>query len=206
MIVIGVAGGIASGKSLVSKQLEELGATVLDADRVAHEVLRENRVKQSIKALWGDSVFDQQGEVSRSAVAELVFGSPPEGPRHLQRLEAIVHPRISQILQQRVDELKHSEGESEIVAVLDAAVMFKTGWDRHCDHILFVDAPSEQRYSRALQRGWSREAWQAREQSQAALDEKRARADVVIDNSGTVQDTLIQVQHFWNELPVKSSH
>ena len=82
--------------------------------------------------------------------------------------------------------------------VLDAAVMFKSGWDRHCDHVLFVDAPVEQRQRRALARGWTVEQFESREAAQLNVDEKRRRSTAFIDNSGALAETYRQVEACWS--------
>lgn len=203
MKVIGIAGGVASGKSLVTSQLAKLGATVLDADKIGHEVLTDEEVKRAVRQRWGNAVFDQSGEVSRSDLARIVFAPPPAGPAELEQLERIVHPRISSRLRKRIDELRR--GSRVTVVVLDAAVMFKTGWDKQCDRIIFVDAAPETRHQRAIGRGWSEKTWRARENSQASLEEKMNRADTIIDNSGTEEETFRQVQQLWRDLLVEST-
>ena len=183
MILIGIVGGIASGKSLVSSRLASLGAEVLDADRVGHEVLRELAVKEAIRARWGDGVFDCQGEIDRSEVARIVFAANPDGPRELAFLEELTHPRIGQRLREQI--AKWSRDGRTAAAVLDAPVMFKSGWDKECDTIVFVDAPRAVRFARARQRGWTEADFESREGAQQTLEAKRLRADVVIDNSST---------------------
>jgi dephospho-CoA kinase len=88
---------------------------------------------------------------------------------------------------------------------LDAAVMFKAGWHRDCDHILFVDAPRETRLARARQRGWTEEQFAAREAAQLSLEAKKAFADTIIDNSGALSHTIQQVDGFWRSLGLKKS-
>ena len=198
MILIGVAGGIASGKSLVSEQLTRLGAEVLDADRAGHDVLRDPEVTEAIRRRWGDDVFDAAGEIDRNEVAKIVFAPPPAGPEELTYLEQLTHPRIGQRLRERMITLAH--GRQSLVAVLDAPVMFKAGWDKLCDKILFVDSPRELRLARAKSRGWSEAEFDAREAVQELLDAKRSRAEVIIDNSSSPEHTYAQVERFWRSL------
>ncbi len=198
MILIGVAGGVASGKSLVSEQLASLGAVIFDADRTGHEVLQDPEVKEAVRHRWGDDVFTADGEVDRSKVAEIVFAPPPSGPEELTYLEQLTHPRIGQRLQDRMAEL--ARGGRTIAVVLDAPVMFKAGWDKLCDKILFVDAPWKLRLARAMSRGWSEGSFEAREATQESLDVKRGRADVIIDNSSSPEHTYAQVEQFWRSL------
>lgn len=198
MILIGVAGGVASGKSLVSEQLASLGAEIFDADRNGHEVLREPEVKEAIRLRWGDGVFTAAGEVDRRKVAKIVFAPSPLGRDGLIYLEQLTHPRIGQRLQDRMAELARRGGT--IAVVLDAPVMFKAGWDKLCGKILFVDAPRELRLVRAKSRGWSEMDFDAREATQESLDVKRGRADVIVDNSSSPEHTYAQVERFWRSI------
>jgi dephospho-CoA kinase len=198
MILIGIAGGIASGKSLVSSRFEAWGARLLDADAVGHEVLREQAVKQAIRDRWGDGVLDNRGEIDRAAVARIVFATGPHGQRELRFLENLTHPRIKQRLREQLERWSH-EGRTT-VAVLDAPLLFKSGWNRECDWIVFVDAPRAVRLARARQRGWTEAEFESREAAQQTLETKRRQADVVIDNSTTLEHLYEQIDRFWLSL------
>ena len=198
MQVIGILGGVASGKSLVARQLEKLGAVVLDADALGHEVLRRPEVTVAIRDRWGERVIAEGGQIDRSAVARIVFADSAEGRRELEFLEELTHPKIGELLRRRLDELAMA-GQAP-AAVLDAPVMLKAGWDGHCDRIVFVDAPREVRLARARGRGWNEEVFSAREAAQESLDAKRERADVVIDNSSSTELTQAQIEHLWQSL------
>ena len=194
MIVIGVVGGIASGKSFVTEQLQSHGAVILDADRIGHEVLLRESVKQALREEWGDAVFDSAGEVDRKQLAEIVFD--PAEPERLEQLERITHPLIAAQLQQDIDRLANSEGVN--VLVLDAPVMVKAGWHVLCDLIVFVEASLEQRLARVVERGWSAEMFHNREAMQAGIDKKRQISKHVIDNNGTLEDAINQVRELWD--------
>lgn len=198
--VVGLIGGVASGKSLVARQFAELGATVLDGDRAGHDVLQLAEVKQAIRARWGEQVFDREGNIVRAAVAKIVFQPDVTARRELDFLEQLTHPRIGEVLVRNLQQAR--EDASVPAIVLDAPVMLEAGWSDVCDKIVYVDATREQRLARARQRGWSEEDFTRREGAQASLDAKRARADVVIDNSGTPENTQAQVEQFWRTLPV----
>ncbi len=195
--VVGLLGGVASGKSLVARQLCELGAGALDGDAAGHEVLRWPEVEQRARARWGDGIFGADGHIHRPALAAIVFARTPQGRRELEYLEQITHPQIATLLRREIERLA-AEGFS--VAVLDAPVMLKAGWDRLCDRIVFVDVPDEVRRQRAKERGWSQEDFMAREAAQEPLQIKRDRADAVIDNSGSPAATRKQVERLWQSL------
>ena len=197
MKTIGILGGVASGKSVVARRLAELGAEVLDADVVAHEVLREEGVKADIRKRFGDSIFTPEGEIARGALAKIVFADDDAGPQALADLEAIMHPRIGERLQERMREIEQAAQAKAIV--LDAAVMMKAGWHKLCGVLIFVDVSPEVRVQRSRSRGWSDGEVAAREARQTPVAEKRVAADVIIDNSGALDDTLSRVDRFWRE-------
>lgn len=195
--IIGLLGGVASGKSLVAKQFVDLGAGLLDGDRAGHEVLTWPDVKQAVRNRFGERVFDCDGQIDRRKLAGVVFRPSLEGRQDLTALEQITHPKIGDLLRRQAADLVQ---RGTRVGVLDAPVMLKAGWDKLCGKLLFVDAPRELRYERARQRGWSQEEFAAREAVQEAVDVKRDRADLVIDNSGTPEDTRAQVERLWQSL------
>jgi len=197
MHVIGLLGGVASGKSLVARQLAALGAGVLDADQAAHEALNIPRIEDSVRKRWGERVFGADGRVDRSQLARIVFADPPEGPRERQFLEQLTHPAIGRKLAKEAERLAASGSPA---AVLDAPLLLEAGWDRLCSRLVFVDAPRELRLVRASARGWSEREFLAREAAQQSLDCKRRRADMVVDNTGPPEQTRAQVERFWHSL------
>jgi dephospho-CoA kinase len=217
MRVIGILGGIASGKSQVTRMLAELGCGVLDADRAGHEVLRQADVKQAIRDRWGDGVLDGLGGIDRQAVAKIVFGKtnsteakPNDTKRHLitdqqptdptaerRFLEQLTHGRIADLLRQQSEQFA-AAGQAKAI-VLDAALLLEAGWDALCDALVFVNAPREARLERALGRGWTEAEFDAREAAQESLQAKRQRADFEIDNSGDLQHLRDQVDRFWGD-------
>lgn len=194
MLVIGIAGGVASGKSLVARCFERFGAEVLDADRVGHEVLKDTKVIDAITLQFGEIIL-QRGEIDRRALGRIVFDPTPEGARSLRRLEEITHPQIGNRIQKELLTLK---SDSQIPAVvLDAPVMFKANWDRLCDKVVFVHADDAQRRARASQRGWDDDELARRESQQLPILEKRSRSTDLIDNSGSREDTYAQACKLW---------
>lgn len=198
MIVLGITGGIASGKSLVAQQFGQWGALVLDADRLGHEVLDEDVVRDALVARWGPCILNAAGHVSRAAVAARVFAAPPQGAVELAFLEGVTHPRITARVEERLRQAREN-GEARVV-VLDAPVLHKAGWDAYCDLLVFVDADEGLRLARARQRGWDERQWRAREAAQPDLAYQRERADVVLDNSGSPAALLAQASQVWRSL------
>jgi dephospho-CoA kinase len=196
MVVTGIIGGVASGKSTVSSILRSLGAEVLDADRIGHQVLLDEEVKRRIRARWGDRVFGVDGEILRPRLGEIVFR--PDQPDELQALEEITHPEIGRRIRRKIDEVR--SGSMCPMLVLDAPVMIKAGWHRECDVILFIDTSYPRRLEYARSRGWDESELDRREALQTGLAMKRELATHVITNNGTVRELKEQVLAFWSEV------
>jgi dephospho-CoA kinase len=201
MKLIGLLGGVASGKSTVAELFRQLGAEVLDADRIGHEVLRMPAVRAAVGGRWGKDVIGSDGEVDRPALAKIVFAPAPDGPRELAELERITHPEIRRRLKAEIDEMAR---RGTIVAILDAPVMLKAGWNELCNALVFVDSPADQRLARAVARGWSPAEFARREASQEPVEEKRRLADFVLDNSHDVSYIQSQVERCWQRLLTSS--
>jgi dephospho-CoA kinase len=197
MRVIGILGGVASGKSLVAAELARLGAGLLDADRAGHEVLRKSRIEAAARKRWGSGIFDADDRIDRARLARIVFSAPPEGPGERKFLEQLTHPLIGRVLGGQARALAAT---GKLAAVLDAPLIIEAGWDRLCDMLVFVDAPRELRLARARERGWSETDFAAREGVQESLDSKRERADVVVDNSGSLEHTRARIEQIWHSL------
>jgi dephospho-CoA kinase len=194
MLIIGLVGGVASGKSAVAAALARQGAVVFNADHFGHEVLREPAIRDELVKRWGRAVLDADGQISRAAVAARVFGNSPEAAVDRQFLEQLTHPRIRQRI---LDEIRRLPDQSVPAAVIDAALLFESGWNEVCQTVAFVDAPLEARRQRARLRGWSDEELSRREAAQLPIEEKRRLADYVIENSGSLADLEQQVARFW---------
>jgi len=197
MKTIGLVGGVASGKSLVSKMLVELGAGLLDADRTGHAVLAEDKeVHRVLRKRWGDSIFTAEGTVDRAAIAGHVFAADDSADPELQFLQDLLHPRIGD----RLGVLgRQFEADGKPAVVLDAPLLLEAAWKPFCYIILMVDVPREIRVERAKKRGWTEFEFDARENAQVSIEEKRRLADVIIDNSGTEAELRKAVGDFWKK-------
>ncbi len=195
-IVVGLLGGVASGKSAVARRLSELGAEIIDGDRLGHEVLADPDVVRQLCYRWGEEILDRDGKIRREAVARRVFAA--DGAKELRFLEALTHPRIGRRIGEEIERIAR-QGGCDIV-VLDAAVMLKAGWDRFCDELIYVDAAVETRRQRAIQRGWTSDQFEMREASQISSEEKRRRSNIVIDNNGILDQTYEQALEAWKSL------
>jgi dephospho-CoA kinase len=195
MKVIGLVGGVASGKSLVAKMLVELGAGLLDADRTGHTVLAEDpAVQRKLHERWGDTVFAPDGSVDRRAIARRVFASGGTAELDRRFLEDLLHHRIRHRLLQMKDQFA---AKGCPAAVLDAPVLLEAGWGPMCDILLMVDVPRDIRLKRALGRGWTEEEFSRREAAQWSVDDKRREAHFIIANNGSEDDLRKAVREFW---------
>jgi dephospho-CoA kinase len=193
--VVGLLGGIGSGKSRVAAAFARHGARVIDADRLGHDALHDADVRRRIVERWGAGLLDEKGEIVRRRLGQIVFADDAER----RALEAIVHPWIGRRV---LEEVAAAQADADArFVLLDAAIMLEAGWNGACDKLVFVDTPRPQRLERvAQQRGWSAAEVEARERAQLPLTEKAARADHVLDNSGTTEAMERQVAdllHDW---------
>lgn len=188
-LVIGLIGGIGSGKTLVAQLLRELGGYVIEADKLGHEALRQPELRARIVERWGEQILDEHGEIDRARLAKIVFSDP----RERQALEAVVHPYIGRRIAEEIEQARNNPAARFIV--IDAALLLEAGWQRVCDKVIFVDAPAHLRQQRTQQsRGWSAAEWQAREAAQWPVEEKRRLADAVLVNTSDVISLRQQVQ------------
>lgn len=182
-LIVGVIGGIASGKSEVSKLLEEKGACVFPADAVGHRLLGRPDIRERIIDLFGVGCLDENGVIDRKHLAKVFFSGPSD---QLTRLEAILHPVIRQ---QAVEAIKaFRKDRSKPMLILDVPLLIEAGWESLCDKVIFVDAPLEIRLANAMRRGWSDEELFARERTQLPLDKKKESATDIVQNVGSVED------------------
>ena len=177
--IIGVTGGIGSGKSLVANILKENGCVVADADENTKVVLQRKEVQQQLVEWWGAEVLDDNGNVDRAFVASIVFNEENE----MNRLESLVHPLVRKLQ----EETFNNAPKDAIGLVIDAPLLMESGLDTLCDAIIFVDSPYETRLKRVVEhRSWNEEQLRKREASQLGLDTKRSSADHIIINDGDI--------------------
>jgi dephospho-CoA kinase len=188
-IVVGIVGGIASGKSKVTDLFQEFGGKVISADLIAHEVLRLPDIVERIVAEFGSSIltdatsmfFGEARVIDRKKLGTLVFDViDPQSSDRRRLLESIVHPRIRQIARQQLEQLKDRCECAYIV--LDAPLLVEGGWLPFCDKLVFVDTPDELRRKFAMERGWSEKEWLDREAAQLSIQEKRRLASDILPN------------------------
>lgn len=186
--VIGLVGGIGSGKSLAASMLSEIGCAVIDADRIGHELLSRPAVRQALCQQFGDGILTADGQVDRRALAKAAFA---DAASH-RALNGIVHPLLRKELASRIAEAKAGDAPAIVV---DAALLLDTDWHELCDRIVFVDAPPDQRRRRVAEtRSWSAEELERRENLQKPLDFKRRIADHILCNNSSESHLRQQVR------------
>ena len=198
MLVIGLTGGIGSGKSTVSVMLAELGAPILNADLVGHEAyLPHQNVWQVVVEAFGRGILNEREEVDRRKLGALVF----EDPEALKRLNQIVHPWMYRRMEGLLQDLKHRGTQ---VVVLEAAVLIEAGWAPLVDQV-WVTVASDENVVKRLQarNGLTEEQVLSRIKTQMPSEERLRHANAVIDTNGTVEEVRAQVRQLWNvKVPV----
>lgn len=185
-LVVGLAGGVGSGKSTVARILRRLkGARVIDADAVGHRVLAQPALRRRLSALFGRGILGRGGKVDRRELARRAFRTRASQAR----LNRATHPAI-------LARIRKELGAARGWVVLDASLLFESGADALCDRVIFVDAPARTREARTAARGWAPGERRRREALQRSLAEKRRRSDVVIDTAGPVARTERQVKRW----------
>lgn len=189
---IGVTGGIGSGKSTVSQRLQDLGAVIIDADKVAREIVEPGQpALKELDAAFAE-VLNEDGTLNRAELARQAFATPEA----TEKLNSITHPHI----RERTNALfAQAEQAGEDVVVYDMPLLIENGETSRVDHVLVVDAPDEVRVRRLVEsRGLDESDAKARIKAQIDRDSRLAAADTVMDNGGTVDELLAQVDRFWS--------
>lgn len=181
--IIGLCGGIGAGKSQVAAEFERLGCLVIDSDRLNREVQKRPEVVQTLRSWWGDAVVGPDGCLRPDRIADIVFADEQQK----RRLEACLHPLIARLREDKISEGLRNPAVKAIV--LDSPLLLESNLDRLCTTIVFVDASEARRQERLRKtRGWDLPELRRREQWQRPLAEKRARADYVLHNDGTLAE------------------
>jgi dephospho-CoA kinase len=193
MFVIGLTGGIATGKTLVSETLRDLGATIINADLVGHEAyLPHTETWQAVVDAFGTDILDSEGQIVRPKLGAIVFSDPAR----LEQLNSIVHPRIYAMIGDRIGAMKTDGVEAVVV---EAALLIEAGWTPLVDEIWVTTSPMEQVYSRLTGRGLSPEQARVRIESQMPQEERVTHADVVLVNDAGEVELQSAVREQWDQ-------
>ncbi|MHC4744830.1 MAG: dephospho-CoA kinase [Planctomycetota bacterium] len=193
--IIGILGGIGSGKSTVAGEFAKLGCAVIDADKLAHSLLEEDDIRAQIVGLFGPQICDSSGNIDRKKLAETVFSDCEK----LGRLNKIIHPRV---LAQGEELIRQYNEQDDVKAiVLDMPLLAEVGWDKRCDRIVFVECDRQIRAQRAEKAGFFDEKQQRiRENFQNSLDSKASLADNSINNNSDFSELVRQVVSIFSSI------
>jgi dephospho-CoA kinase len=199
MLLVGLTGGIGSGKSTVAHLLERRGAVVFDADALAREAVEPGTPgHDAVVERFGANVLAPGGELDREALASIVFADPAAR----RDLEAIVHPEVRRLFAEGCEAFR----DTDRVVVFSAPLLVETGMHTAFEVLVLVSAPVEAQIERLLRdRAMSEEQVRARIDAQAPLEEKAAVADIVVDNEGDLDDLEAQVGRLWDELRARAA-
>jgi dephospho-CoA kinase len=198
MLLVGLTGGIGSGKTTAARIFAELGAVVFDADNMAREVVQlGTRGYVAVVELFGSDVLLPGGELDRAALAKRVFSNDIER----RELESVLHPEIFQTLRERLEPFR----KTERIVVFDAALLIESGFDEECDMVISVEASEELRLNRVLAEGLrSEEDVRSRMAAQVSEEIRASRSDAVILNAGKQDGLREQVKRIWSELETRN--
>ncbi|MDY6904263.1 MAG: dephospho-CoA kinase [Thermodesulfobacteriota bacterium] len=202
MIIAGLTGSVATGKSLATGFFSRLGAMIIDADIIAHDVVKQGHPAwQDIVDTFGRAILQPDGEIDRKALGRIIFNDPARK----QQLNRIVHPRVFAEISEQLSAIGNDAGQKDAVVILDVPLLFETNMNRDMTDIIVVYALPDIQLERLMRRDSINEAdARARINSQMPVEQKRQMADFVIDNSGTIEQTETQVEEIYNILKDKA--
>jgi dephospho-CoA kinase len=192
--IIGIIGGIGSGKSTVAAEFAKLGCKVIDADKIAHELLTRKTIKEKVVAAFGRTILSSKGQIDRNKLARIVFADADK----LSMLNGIIHP----LVMRRADVLIERYGRQNRVKaiVLDMPLLLEVGWDKRCDRLIFVDCERKIREKRAKKLGFDKNQLKIRENFQISLDKKINLADNNVENNSDFSALVRQVADIFSDI------
>ncbi len=194
MKIIGLTGGIGSGKSTVAWFLAELGAVVIDADKIGHDLLRNPEIRQELADAFGKHILDSGGYIDRIKLGQVVF----DNSRALEQLNQIIHPRIRAVIQGLLDDYRQ---HGVAVVVLEVPLLVETGSVSMADEVWVTVASEPAVLQRIKERSGLSEAESlARIHSQASAEERAEKADVIIDNDVSLDELRGEVERLWQRM------
>ena len=191
MKIVGLTGGISSGKSTVSSYLKQLKIPVIDADEVARKVVEPNsQGAREIRKTFGSDVFEEDGSLNRQKLGALIFSNA----ENRQKLDDLLQPLIKIMI---LDEIEEYRQKGETMIVLDLPLLFEKHYEKLCEEIIVVYVPRELQLERLMRRNqYTKQEALSRIDSQLSIEEKRKRATVLLDNQGTIQQLYQQVEQW----------
>jgi dephospho-CoA kinase len=192
--IIGILGGIGSGKSTVAAEFAKLGCKVIDADKIAHELLTRKTIKEQIVAAFGRTVLDSKGGIDRKKLGRIVFADADK----LSIINGIVHPLVMQRTEELIE--KYNRQNQVKAIVLDMPLLVEVGWAKRCDRLIFVDCERKIREKRAKKLGFEKNQLKIRENFQISLDNKMNLVDNTIENNSDFSAMVRQVADIFSDI------
>jgi dephospho-CoA kinase len=192
--IIGIVGGIASGKSTVAREFAKLGCKVIDADAIAHELLDSEAVREQVVAAFGREILDSGQKIDHRKLAEMVFADADK----LASLNAIVHPGVLERVKETIERAGR-QGEIKAI-VLDMPLLVEVGWAGRCDRLIYVNCDEKIRVNRAKEAGLDENQLKMRENFQISLDKKARLADNTIENNSDFSALVRQVADIFSDI------
>ena len=215
MILVGLAGRIGAGKSTVASRLADHGAAVIDADRLAHDALETQPVREAIADHFGSRFLNDAGRVDRPTLASTVFGPHARHEAALAALEAIVHPVVRGQIEATIAKHRTAAGNriDELVVILDVPLLVQTGWADRCDRVIEVVCDDQVRRQRLVQRGWPADsiawrdaAWMRRMPAGGLRSVVSPARIATVDTSSAISYTQEQVYRIWRSFRTGLPH
>ena len=195
MRLIGLTGGIASGKTTVRKMFERMGAYTLDADELSHKALHQEDVYQKLLKHFGNVILNESGEIDRKKLGQIVINNRQE----LRFLESVVHPKVAEMREAFIENVRKKDRDA--VIVYDVPLLYEKKMENMFDVVIVVYIDRETQIKRIMERDEiSEEEAEKRLKLQMDIEEKKKRAQIVIDNRGTKDDTFKQVKNIWSKI------
>ena len=198
MLVIGVTGGVGSGKTTFVQTFERLGATIINADMLAKELTDKNdKIRTALKNKFGPGIFNRKGVLQRRKLGRLAFSNT----RSLKLLNNIIGPALIKEIKNKISTFRKNEKTATVI--VDIAILFEAGIESQFDKIIVITAPVQNRIKwLRKERNWHEEEILERMRSQMGIEEMRRRADIVVDNSGTIQELRQCAREIYNKSTV----
>ena len=192
MKVIGLTGGIATGKSTAEKILQDLGCFVIDADKVVHSLYENPEVLKEVKTHFPEAF--EEDKLDKKKLASIIFNDPEKR----KILESIIHPKVNQEIERWLKEVK--EKNPNAIAIVSVPLMIETGSYKKYDEIILIYAPKELQLERLLKKGFSQEEALSRINAQMDIEEKKKYATYIIENTGSIEDLKVKLEELYKKL------
>jgi dephospho-CoA kinase len=192
--IIGILGGIGSGKSTVAAEFAKLGCMVIDADKIAHELLDRKNVKEKIVGLFGEAALDSSGRIGHKKLADIVFASVDK----LASLNRVIHPLVLARTEELIE--RYNKQNQVKAIVLDMPLLLEVGWKRRCDKLIFVNCEQKIRAERAKKKGFDKNQIKIREKFQISLDNKVDLADNTVENNSDFSALVRQIADIFSDI------